>query len=163
MRLISGPPGFFRPDPVVGSRAQIRVPKHSRKKLVLAGEVSSCYTLFIAYGPRNHRSSVDGLMYRFYPQTQEVTAAVSSKTSVSPSLHTSLAVVVLLFAWRSHRAYPRWFTIASVVATSVVLSTMCLGIHWAINVAAGLLLAVPSTSPNDSSPLGGRPQFPSRF
>lgn len=103
---------------------------------------SICYTLFIAYGPRNHLSSVEGLMYLHYPQTQEVTAAVSARTNVFPSLHTSLAVVVLLLAWRSRREYPRWFTVASVVATSIVFSTMYLGIHWAVDVAAGILLAV---------------------
>lgn len=101
-----------------------------------------CYTLVIAYGPRNHLSSVEGLMYRFYPATQEITALVSAKTNVFPSLHTSLAVVVLAFAWRTRRVYPRWFSIASFVATGVVFSTMYLGIHWAVDVAAGVLLAV---------------------
>lgn len=103
---------------------------------------ATCYTLFIAYGPRVHLASVDGLMYNFYPQTQEMTAAISSNTDVFPSLHTSLAVVVMLFAWRSRRVYPRWFQIASVVAVSVVFSTMYLGIHWGIDVIAGVLLAV---------------------
>ena len=102
------------------------------------------YTLFIVYGPRNHLSSVDGLMYSFYPQTQEVTAAVSANTNVFPSLHTSLAVVVMLFAWRSRQEYPRWFPIASFVTSCVVFSTMYLGIHWLIDVIAGVLLAVGS-------------------
>ncbi|AEH38772.1 phosphatase PAP2 family protein [Halopiger xanaduensis] len=102
---------------------------------------SICYTLFIAYGPRNHLSTVDGLMYQIYPQTQDLTAAVSANTDVFPSLHTSLAVVVLLFAWRSRADQRLWFSIASVVAASVVFSTMYLGIHWAIDVVAGVLLA----------------------
>ncbi len=101
-----------------------------------------CYTLFIAYGPRNHLSTVDGLMYRVYPQTQDMTAAISSNTDVFPSLHTSLAIVVLLFAWRSRRAYPLWFPIASVVSFAVVFSTMYLGIHWAFDVVAGIALGV---------------------
>ncbi|MFA9416208.1 phosphatase PAP2 family protein [Natrinema sp. HArc-T2] len=102
------------------------------------------YTLFIVYGPRNHLSSVDGLMYSFYPQTQEVTAAVSANTNVFPSLHTSLAVVVMLFAWRSREEYPRWFGISSFVTSCVVFSTMYLGIHWLIDVLAGVLLALGS-------------------
>jgi len=102
------------------------------------------YTLFIVYGPRNHLSSVDGLMYSFYPQTQEVTAAVSANTNVFPSLHTSLAVVVMLFAWHSREEYPRWFGISSFVTICVVFSTMYLGIHWLIDVIAGLLLAAGS-------------------
>ncbi|ELY84515.1 phosphatase PAP2 family protein [Natrinema altunense] len=100
------------------------------------------YTLFVAYGPRNHLSTVNGLMYEFYPQTQELTAEVSANTNVFPSLHTSLAVIVALFAWRSRREYPRWFPIASVVATLVVFSTMYLGIHWLIDVVAGVVLGI---------------------
>ncbi|RZH68945.1 phosphatase PAP2 family protein [Natrinema altunense] len=100
------------------------------------------YTLFVAYGPRNHLSTVNGLMYEFYPQTQELTAEVSANTNVFPSLHTSLAVIVALFAWRSRREYPRWFPIASVVATLVVFSTMYLGIHWLIDVVAGIVLGI---------------------
>ena len=102
-----------------------------------------CYTLFVAYGPRNWPPArVDGLMYELYPQTQELTAAVSAKTNVFPSLHTSLSVVVLLFAWRTRRTYPWWSLIAAFVSTSVVLSTMVLGIHWLLDVAAGALLGV---------------------
>ena len=102
-----------------------------------------CYTLFVAYGPRNWTSSqVDGLLYELYPWTQDLTAAVSAKTNVFPSLHTSLSVVVLLFAWRTRRAYPRWSLIASFVATSVILSTMVLGIHWLLDVVAGVALGV---------------------
>ncbi|WP_222915395.1 phosphatase PAP2 family protein [Natrinema sp. SYSU A 869] len=100
------------------------------------------YTLFIAYGPRNHLPTVNGLMYEFYPQTQELTAEVSANTNVFPSLHTSLAVIVTLFAWRSRREYPRWFSLASAVATFVVFSTMYLGIHWLIDVVAGIVLGI---------------------
>ncbi|SFC26089.1 Membrane-associated phospholipid phosphatase [Halobiforma haloterrestris] len=104
-----------------------------------------CYTLFVAYGPRNWiPARVDGVLYDLYPQTQEVTAAVSAKTNVFPSLHTSLSVVVLLFAWRTHGTYPRWSSIATFVASSVVLSTMVLGIHWLFDVVAGVALGIGS-------------------
>ncbi|WP_128906252.1 phosphatase PAP2 family protein [Halorubrum amylolyticum] len=102
------------------------------------GVGSVCYTLFVAYGPRNHLPSVEGLMYEFYPATQTLTAAVSSNTNVFPSLHTSLAAAVALVAWRSRREHPRWFAIVAFVATSVVISTMYLGIHWLADVVAGL-------------------------
>ena len=104
------------------------------------------YTLFIAYGPRNHLPSVEGLLYQFYPASQTLTAAVSSNTNVFPSLHTSLAVAVALVAWRSRSEYPRWFAIAAFVAASVVLSTMYLGIHWLTDVVAGLALGWGSVS-----------------
>lgn len=102
------------------------------------------YTLFVVYGPRNHLSSVSGLMYDFYPQTQDLTAAVSSNTNVFPSLHTSLAIVVLILAWRSRREYPRWLGISTFVVSCVVFSTMYLGIHWVIDVVAGVVLGVGS-------------------
>ncbi|SNZ12804.1 Membrane-associated phospholipid phosphatase [Natronoarchaeum philippinense] len=104
-----------------------------------------CYTLFIAYGPRVWVSdAVAEPMYEIYPSTQDLTAAVSANTNVFPSLHTSLAVAAALLAWRSREEYPRWFKIATFVATCVVLSTMILGIHWLIDVIAGLVLAVVS-------------------
>ena len=104
------------------------------------------YTLFIAYGPRNHLPSVEGLLYQFYPASQTLTAAVSSNTNVFPSLHTSLAVAVALVAWRSRSEYPRWFAIAAFVAAGVVLSTMYLGIHWLTDVVAGIALGWGSVS-----------------
>jgi len=104
-----------------------------------------CYTLFIARGPRVRVSdAVAEPMYELYPSTQDLTAAVSSNTNVFPSLHTSLAVAAAIMAWRSREAYPRWFRIATFVATCVVLSTMILGIHWLLDVLAGLVLAVVS-------------------
>nr|WP_241981539.1 phosphatase PAP2 family protein [Halorubrum sp. GN11_10-6_MGM] len=105
-----------------------------------------CYTLFIGYGPRRYLESVDGLMYQFYPETQELTAAVASNTNVFPSLHASLSVAVFAVAWRSRRRFPRWTALAAALAAAVVYSTMFLGIHWAIDVVAGALLGVGSVA-----------------
>jgi membrane-associated phospholipid phosphatase len=102
-----------------------------------------CYLLFIAYGPRN-LDVAEQLMYNVYPQSQLLTSAVNTNTNVFPSLHTSLSVTAMLFAWRTREAYPRWLVIASVIAVSVVISTMYLGIHWATDVVAGVVLAVVS-------------------
>ncbi|MFW5999827.1 MAG: phosphatase PAP2 family protein [Halorubrum sp.] len=105
-----------------------------------------CYTLFISYGPRNHLETVSGLMYRAYPQTQDLTAAVASNTNVFPSLHTSLSVAVVAVAWRSRRTHPRWTPVAAAVAAAVVYSTMYLGIHWLSDVVAGVALGVGSVA-----------------
>ncbi|SDF31534.1 Membrane-associated phospholipid phosphatase [Halorubrum xinjiangense] len=105
-----------------------------------------CYTLFISYGPRNHLETVSGLMYRAYPQTQDLTAAVASNTNVFPSLHTSLSVAVVAVAWRSRRTHPRWTPVAAAVAAAVVFSTMYLGIHWLSDVVAGVALGVVSVA-----------------
>lgn len=120
------------------------------KELLVAYSVnygggSLCYLAFVAYGPRNVLPDlVREPLYDGYPQVQSVSAAVSSNTNVFPSLHTSLAVTVLLLAWHTRGAYPRWLSIAAVLVVSVLLSTMVLGIHWASDVIAGIVLAVVS-------------------
>lgn len=107
----------------------------------------SMYTLFVAYGPRLHIAGhVDGLLYDLYPQVHYLTGAVSANTNVFPSLHTSLSVVVLVFAWRTRESQPRWFLIASTCAVAIVLSTMILGIHWLTDVVAGVVLAYVSVT-----------------
>ncbi|MYL17436.1 phosphatase PAP2 family protein [Halorubrum terrestre] len=105
-----------------------------------------CYTLFIGYGPRKYLDSVDGLMYQFYPETQELTAAVASNTNVFPSLHASLSVAVAAVAWRSRRRFPRWAGISGTLAAAVVYSTMFLGIHWATDVVVGAVLGAGSAT-----------------
>ncbi|MFW6382880.1 MAG: phosphatase PAP2 family protein [Haloferacaceae archaeon] len=105
------------------------------------------YTLFVAYGPRLYIAGhVDGLLYDLYPQVSSLTGTVSANTNVFPSLHTSLSVVVLLFAWRTRERHPRWFVIAATCAVTIVLSTMILGIHWLTDVIAGVLLAYGSVT-----------------
>jgi len=100
------------------------------------------YTLVIARGPRLYiDNGVDGLLFQMYPQIRHLTGAVSVTTNVFPSLHTSLSVIVFLFAWRTRRAWPRWVLVAATVTSGVVLSTMVLGIHWLIDVVAGVALA----------------------
>lgn len=102
-----------------------------------------CYTLLIAYGPRTYLDGqVVGLMFERFPAVRHLTGAVSVSSNVFPSLHTSLSVTVLLFAWRTRRRFPALFLIVAPLSLGVVLSTMVLGIHWASDVVAGLLLAL---------------------
>ncbi len=42
--------------------------------------------------------------------------------------------------------YPKWFVVATVLAVSVAVSTMYLGIHWLIDVLAGIALAHASVA-----------------
>ena len=105
----------------------------------------TCYILFIAYGPRNLLSeSVEGLMFSHHSQYQFLTTAINSETNVFPSLHTSMAVTALVLAWTTHDEYPRWTPVAAVLASSVVVATMYLGIHWATDVIFGIVLGVLS-------------------
>ena len=106
-----------------------------------------CYVLFIAYGPRNVMPDlVDQVLYVHWPESNLLTSAVNANVNVFPSLHTSLAVTVALLAFRTRDEYPLWTPIASVLALSVMISTMYLGIHWLTDVVAGILLAVFSVA-----------------
>ena len=101
-----------------------------------------CYILFVSYGPRNLLPEmVDSLLYSTYPNTQLLTRQVNATTNVFPSLHTSTSATVALLAWRTRDTYPRWLYVAAPMAGSIIVATMYLGIHWGIDVLAGLGLA----------------------
>jgi len=105
----------------------------------------ACYLLFISYGPRNViPGQVDGLLYSTYPLAQLLTTQVNANTNVFPSLHTSLSVSVAILAWQTRETYPRWAYVAIPLAASVVVSTMFLGIHWATDVVAGVVVGAVS-------------------
>ena len=123
----------------------LRDPRPLRRALVayganyLIGVV--CYVVFIAYGPRNLiASDVEGLLFTQYTQFQFLTASVNHRTNVFPLLHTSMAVTAALLAWTTRDEYPLWLPVAAVLAVSVALSTMYLGIHWATDVIFGVAL-----------------------
>ena len=102
------------------------------------------YTLVIARGPRIASSSTQGVIQEFFPYFTLLTGQVNSPQNVFPSLHTSLAVTVLAVAVLSRKEFPRWLSLTAVLVTSIVLSTVYLGIHWLIDVVAGCFLAVGS-------------------
>jgi membrane-associated phospholipid phosphatase len=104
-----------------------------------------CYVVFVAYGPRNFMPElVESLLFTHWPQSQLLTAQVNVNTNVFPSLHTSLSVTVGLLAYQFRTIYPRWLPVAALLAVSITVSTMYLGIHWLMDVLAGGLLAAGS-------------------
>jgi len=106
-----------------------------------------CYVLFVAYGPRNFMPELVGsLLFTSWPQSQLLTSQVNVNTNVFPSLHTSLSVTVGLIAYRFREIHRRWMPVAGVLATSIAVSTMYLGIHWLIDVIAGILVAAASVA-----------------
>lgn len=101
------------------------------------------YVIFHAFGPRQYLGSdIEWMLYQFEPSYQNLTREVNHYTNVFPSLHTSLSATVMLFALRTREQFPAWAPVASILAVSVWISTMYLGIHWGIDVLAGLGLAV---------------------
>jgi len=101
------------------------------------------YIFVIAYGPRNLMPAelMERMLYDTNPEYQYLTREVNTTTNVFPSLHTSLSATVAAFAWQTRSEFPKWLPVAVVLAASVAISTMYLGIHWGIDVTAGLLLA----------------------
>jgi len=101
------------------------------------------YTVVLAHGPRNVMPDlVTSLLYTYNPDLQALTSQVNENTNVFPSLHTSLSVTVATFALLTRRTYPLWAALAGWLAVSVMVATMYLGIHWAIDVLGGILLGV---------------------
>lgn len=101
------------------------------------------YILVVAYGPRNLMpGSIETVLYDTRPEYQYLTQQVNRNENVFPSLHTSLATTVAIFAYTTREEYTAWLPVAAVLAVSVIVSTMYLGLHWAIDVIAGLVLAV---------------------
>jgi membrane-associated phospholipid phosphatase len=106
-----------------------------------------CYVLFVAYGPRNFMPElVEPLLFTSWPQSQLLTRQVNVNTNVFPSLHASLSVTVALVAYRFRTVHRRWVPVAGVLAASIAVSTMYLGIHWVTDVVAGTVVAALSVA-----------------
>ncbi len=103
------------------------------------------YMLFIAYGPRRALPAQVGQpMFEQFPEIMLLTSLINTSSNVFPSLHTSMVITALIFAWQTRDYYPRWLWICGIFSTSIVISTMYLGIHWLIDVVAGIGLALVS-------------------
>ncbi|WP_050033486.1 phosphatase PAP2 family protein [Halorubrum halophilum] len=101
------------------------------------------YTIVLAHGPRNVMPEmVTSLLFTHNPEFMALTGEVNEPTNVFPSLHTSLSVTIGTFAVLTRREYPLWTPIAAWLATSVVIATMYLGIHWLTDVIGGTALAL---------------------
>jgi len=102
-----------------------------------------CYVVFVTFGPRNViADQAPALLYELYPQSQLLTQEVNRNVNAFPSLHTSLSVTVAAMALRTREHYRAFAPLALVVAGLVVLSTMYLAIHWALDVVGGVVLGL---------------------
>jgi len=80
------------------------------------------------------------LLNDIHPAIIEGYRAMSGLDNCFPSFHTSLAVTLALVAW--HAGRPRYGWLITFFAAANVFSTVYLGVHWVIDVAAGLVVGV---------------------
>ena len=129
------------------------------KRLVAAYAVNYavaivCYAGVVAYGPRNYpvsgtdldAANVEPLLLEWFGGVTQLTSQVNAATNVFPSLHTALSVTVFMAAVSTRDEFPRWTYVAGVLAASIVVSTVFLGIHWVTDVVAGGVLAAGSVA-----------------
>jgi len=75
-----------------------------------------------------------------HPAIMDVLRPMSGLDNCFPSFHTSLAVTMALFALSSGR---RMFgLVMSLMAVSIMASTLYLGVHWITDLAAGVVVGV---------------------
>ena len=105
------------------------------------------YLLVPGFGPVRHladqfRGPIDGGF--FWGCVQSTVSAAGAMKDIFPSLHTAMPTWLTLFAIQQARRDRRWWPPAMVTgffALNIVVSTMLLRWHYAIDVVAGLVLA----------------------
>ena len=106
------------------------------------------YVAVPGFGPFVHlREAFDAPLQGgvFWRAVQETVTAGGAQRDIFPSLHTATPVWFTLFAARRARAASAWRTPAIVTgffAVNIVASTMILRWHYAVDVIAGLALAL---------------------
>ena len=79
----------------------------------------------------------------FWSCVSRTVSAGSAMKDIFPSLHTAVPTFLTWFAWQRSRTEPRWRLVALATgffAANIIVSTMLLRWHFAIDVVAGLAL-----------------------
>lgn len=110
--------------------------------LTIVGVGHYVYTLVPGYGPyaylaHDYQAPLQGGV--FYFMVLDTVSKAGPMRDIFPSLHTALPTFLCLFAWRH---YPRVATVATIFAANIILATVVLRWHYAVDVFAGLFLAV---------------------
>lgn len=89
-------------------------------------------------------SKVEFLIPQVYPNFEQEYRALSGLNNCFPSLHTSLSVTMAVIALKSR--IPRIGTLYSACAAVIIFSIFYLGIHWVLDMVAGVGLGLFSAT-----------------
>ena len=97
------------------------------------------YILIPAVGPQHFEIRPEVLEGIWFGKWMHVTLRQLEMTTADafPSLHTAAAALVLVYSWGTHRKYFWWMLLPGV---GLILSTLVLRYHYAVDVMAGLML-----------------------
>jgi membrane-associated phospholipid phosphatase len=134
---------------IIGTAALDRRPQRRHELLLGAALVALAghllYTLVPGAGPWAHLGFAQELPDVFWwRQVRLVVDNAGAMLDIFPSLHTALPTLFALHAWRHRRTRPFCWTWVPAVffAANIIIATLFLRWHYAVDVVAGLALAV---------------------
>jgi membrane-associated phospholipid phosphatase len=100
------------------------------------------YTLVPGFSPyadlaHDYRAPLEGGV--FYRLVLDTVGKAGPLRDIFPSLHTAMPTYCALFAWRH---YPRIAALATFFAANIIVATIVLRWHYAVDVGAGLILGI---------------------
>lgn len=131
--------------PVVYLESHTRMAQHMMGALIICAVGHTGYTLVPAAGPVAFLEFSEELQGGFFlRQVLETVSAAGAQYDVFPSLHTAYLVYFALVAYgrRDETIFKYAFPILFVIASNMLVATIALRWHWAIDVVCGLILAV---------------------
>ncbi|WP_442603507.1 phosphatase PAP2 family protein [Paenibacillus sp. KN14-4R] len=84
--------------------------------------------------------NVNMLISNVFPTFEQSYREMSGLNNCFPSLHTSLSVTIAIIAARSGNVFWKWFS--AITAVIIIFSIFYLGIHWFLDMGAGLILGI---------------------
>ncbi|MCR8644111.1 phosphatase PAP2 family protein [Paenibacillus sp. N1-5-1-14] len=87
--------------------------------------------------------NVNMLISNVFPTFEQTYREMSGINNCFPSLHTSLSITMAVIATHSGNAFWKWFT--RITAGIIIFSIFYLGIHWFLDMGAGLILGVAAS------------------
>lgn len=132
--------------PVVYLESHTRMAQHMTGALIICAFGHTGYTLVPAQGPvvfleSQFQNELQGGF--FLRQVLETVSAAGAQFDVFPSLHTAYLVYFAIIAYvrRDETIFKYVFPVLFVIAANMLVATIALRWHWAIDVIFGLILA----------------------